>query len=136
MANPVAQRHFLVKVAGIGGHFMTKSGGSISSGTTKVYDGGALTPDVISSAPEAENVTVGRAFDYDRDSLLIKELRKKVGSWRTTVSVTPTTPDMVARGRATVYSDALLVGLGEPDYDSSGGDAANWTLEFAIGAFI
>ena len=56
MANPSAQRQFLVKVSGIDGYFMTKSGGNISSDTTKVYDGGAFTPDVIASPPAAEDV--------------------------------------------------------------------------------
>lgn len=136
MPNPSAQRHFLVKVEGIDGHFMSKTGGSISSDTTKVFDGGAITPDVIASPPEAENITVGKAFDVDRDADRLAVLRTKVGSLRTTVSVQPTNADMVASGRPTVYANALLVGLTEPDMDSSGGDAAMWELEFAIGSYV
>ena len=132
MANPSAQRQFLVKVSGFPGYFMTKSGGNISSDTTKVYDGGALTPDVIASPPEAEDVTVSRAYDVKRDGDILVRLRQQIGRFRTTVSVTPTDADLVATGAATVYPNALLIGLNEPEYDSSGGDAATFELVWAI----
>lgn len=138
MPNPSAQRHFLVNVEAFYarvGFFMSKSGGSISSDVNKVWDGGSVTPDTIASPPEAENITVGKAFDVDRDAEVLAEIRQKIGSLRTTISVQPTTADMIATGRATVYPNALLVGLTEPDMDSSGGDAAMWELEFAISAY-
>ena len=135
MANPSAQRQFLVKVSGIDGYFMSKSGGNISADVTKVYDGGSLSPDVIASPPEAEDVTVSRAFDPGRDGELLVRLRQQVGRFRTTVSVTPTDADLVAQGAATVYPNALLVGMNEPEYDSSGGDAASFELVWAIGSY-
>lgn len=130
-----AQRQFLVKVAGIDGYFMSKSGGNVSSDTSKVYDGGSLTPDVLAGPAEAENITVSRAYDYTRDGELLRRLRKDVGRLSTTVSVTPTNRDLVPLGSPTVYSEALLVGLTEPDYDASSGDAATYELEFAVGSY-
>lgn len=128
-----AQRQGLVKVSGIDGYFMTKSGGNLSADTTKVYDGGSLTPDVLSSPAEADNVTVSRAYDDARDGNTLKRLRQQVGRLRTTVSVTPTNEDLVAIGEPTVYPNALLVGLTDLEVDASSGDAQTFELEFAVG---
>lgn len=131
-----SQRQFLVKVSGIDGYFMTKSGGAITADTSRVYDGGSLTPDVIAGPAEAGNITVSRAYDQNRDAALLTRLRQKVGRFTATVSVTPTDRDLVANGRPTTYARALLVGLTEPDFDASSGDAATFELEFAIGSFV
>ena len=129
-------RQSLVKVAGIEGYFMTKSGGDVTADTNKVYDGGKLTPEVLAGPAEADNVTVSRAFDPVRDSVLLQQLRQQVGRWTTTVSVTPTDRDLIPVGKPTVYSDAVLVGLVEPETDAGSGDAQTYELEFAVGSFI
>lgn len=131
-----AQRQFLVKVGGIDGYFATKSGGNISADTNKVYDGGAISPDVLAGPAEAENISVSRAYDYNRDEPVLKRLRQQVGRWQTTISVTPTDRDLVAIAQPNVYPEALLVGITEPETDSASGDAATFELEFAIGAFV
>lgn len=130
-----SQRQFLVKVAGIEGYFMTKSGGNISADTNKVYDGGSLDPEVISSPAEADDVTVSRGYDPYRDGPILSQLRKSVGRLRATVSVTPTDADLAAIGDPVVYSDALLTGVNEPEYDASSGDAATFELTFAVGSW-
>jgi hypothetical protein len=131
----ITQRQNIVKVSGINGTFQTKSGGNISSDPTKVYDGGETVPDVLASPPEADNITVSRAYDVVRDGPVLRELRRKVGRMRATVSVTTTDADMVVNDKPMVYPDALLVGLSEPEADSSSGDASTYELEFAVGAY-
>lgn len=133
MGNKSAKRQFLVKVSGIDGYFMTKTGGNITASTTKVYDGGATRPDVLSSPADTENITVSRAYEHQRDSESLVFLRGRVGKLRTTISVTPTDEDLVAIGSPVVYSDALLVGVTDVEVDASGGDAATFDLEFAVG---
>lgn len=128
-----AQRQFLVSVSGIRGYFATKTGGEVSSEATKVWDGGSLQPDILSAPAEAENITVGRPYDPLRDAVIIANLRRVVGRSRHTVAVQPTDEDLVRIGRATVYSNALLVRVGEPEADAASGDAASYELEFAIG---
>lgn len=129
-----SQRQFLVKVYGLDGYMMTKSGGNITADTTKVYDGGKEDPDVLSSPKQVDNVTVSRGFDRVRDSAQIKELRRNVGKWRTTVSVTPTDEDLIAVDEPVVYSNALLVGFTEMEVDASSGEVATYQLEFAVGS--
>jgi hypothetical protein len=130
-----SERQFLVKVAGLEGLFMTKTGGDITAPTSKVYDGGNLTPEVMAGPAEAANVVISRAFDPLVDGPILTSLRQQVGSYTDTLSVTPTDRDLVALGNPTVYSDALLVGLTEPTFDAASGNPSNYDLEFAIGAF-
>lgn len=127
-----AQRQFLVKVVGVDEYFANKTGGNIGADTNKVYDGGSLVPDVMSSPAEVDNITVARAFDLIRDEAMVTLMRGRVGKWRTTVSVTPTDEDLVAVGKPVVYANALLVGFTEIEVDASSGDAATFELEFAV----
>ena len=131
-----SQRMFLVNVSGISGNFDTKSGGETTSETTKHYDGGSLTPEVLASPPETDNITVSRAWKFDRDYDAHRLARQRVGRWRTTLSVTPTNEDLIAVGNPVTYPNALLVRVSEPDADSSSGDTATFELEFAVEAVV
>ena len=128
-----AQRQFLVKVAGIEGYFATKSGGDITAETSKVYDGGSDTPDVLAGPAEVDDISCSRAYDLQRDEPILRQLRRQVGRFSTTVSVTPTDRDLIAVGQPVVYPDALLTGVVEPETDASSGDAAEFELTFAVG---
>lgn len=125
-------RQFLVKVEGVIGFWSTKTGGNVSSDTTPVYDGGSLKPDIISNPPTAEDVAVTRPYDPDRDDEMIRQLLQLVGSWETTVSVTPTDADLVAAAPPRVYPNARLKTVTEPEVDASSGDPAMIGLTFAI----
>lgn len=127
-----AQRQFLVKVSGIDGLFASKTGGNTASEATDVYDGGTLTPEKISNPPRTDDVSVGRPFDPIRDRPVLRRLRPLVGRWRTTVSVQDTDADLVAIGQPTVYSNALLIGLTDPEHDAASGDAAAFEMTFAV----
>lgn len=128
-----AKRQFLVKVAGITGNFMTKTGGEFTADTTKVYDGGSLQPDTLAGPAQGSNVVITRAYDYTRDSTVLASLVQQVGRWRTTVSVTPTDQDLVAIGTPRTFPNALLVGVTEPEVDASSGDPGILQLEFSVG---
>ena len=131
----MSQRQHLVKVSGIEGYFATFSGGSVSADTNKVYDGGNPIPEVLSGPAEADNITVGRPFDLNRDPAIVAALRRQVGTFTATISVQPTDRNLNAVGKPRVYPNALLVSLTEPDYDATSGDAAQIELEFAVGAY-
>jgi hypothetical protein len=128
-----SQRQFLVKVNGIEGFFMTKTGGNVSSEVTKAYDGGSAVPDLIAAPKEVENVTVSRGFDPDRDAGLLQSLRAKVGVFETILTVTPTDRDYAASADPVVYSPALLVNLNEPEVAADSGELATYELVFAVG---
>ena len=127
----ISQRQYVVTVDRIVGNFMTKGGGSVSADSTKIYDGGTKTPAIITGISEVENITVGRAFDTTRDRAMLQTLRSQVGRFETTIKVQETDADYVAVGSPTVYANAVLVGITEPEYDSGSGDPAMVELEFA-----
>jgi hypothetical protein len=130
-----ARRQFLVRVDGIDGLFGTKTGGEVTSDTTKVFDGGARYPDVISSPPQVSDITVTRPYDPDRDQAVANVLKPQVGALRTTISVQPTQTDLTAaKVPGDVYPNALLTGVKLPEPDSSSGDGATLELTFAVGS--
>lgn len=127
-----AQRQFLVGVEGVTGYFATKTGGETSADTTDVYDGGSPTPEKLAAPATTANVTVSRPWDPERDGPVVARLASQVGRWRTTVSVQPTDADLIPVGSPTVYANALLVRVQDPEADAASGDAATIELEFAI----
>lgn len=127
-----AQRQFLIKVSEVDGYFATKAGGDTTSDATDVYDGGSLTPEKLASPPTTDDITIGRPFDPIRDRPVLRRLRPLVGRWRTTVSVQDTDANLVSLGAPTVYANALLIGVTEPEGDASSGDAAMFELAFAV----
>lgn len=130
-----SKRNFLVAVQGISGYFATQTGGETASDSSKVYDGGSLTPDVLTAPPDTANIVVSRPYDPDLHATLIRNLRRKVGSWNTTITKRPTDATLAPVGVATVYR-GVLIRVGEPEFDASSSDAATWELEFAIATSV
>lgn len=135
MTTKMAQRQALVTIEGIEGRWARKTGGNVSADTTPVWDGGEDRPSILSAPAVAENVTTGRPFDEQRDLPEIARIRRLVGKFVTTITVQPTDGDLFPVGPPTVYSEALLVGLTEPEYDASSGDAQMIELEWAISQY-
>lgn len=132
----MAQRQSLVTVEGIPGRWATKTGGNVSADVTPVWDGGETYPENLAAPAMAENVTISRPFDDSRDLPEIARIRRLVGKMNATVTVQPTDGDLFPIGEPTVYPEALLVTLTEPEYDAASGDAQVIELEFAIAQFV
>lgn len=134
-----AQRQFLVSAKGIdgapsfSGYFSTKSGGETTSETTKHYDGGKRIPDVLAAPAQTDDVTLGRGFRPEIDQPIIKSARAGVGRYRYTVSTQPTDEDLVPLAEPTVYPDALLSGMTDPEVDANSGDVATFEVTFTVG---
>jgi hypothetical protein len=119
-------------VSGIDGYFAQKSGGGVNSDVSRVFDGGSLVPEVLAAPAQAGDITVSRPWNPDRDAAVLSRLRTLVARWRTTVSVHPTDPDLVPIGSPTVYANALLTGVSDPEADAGSGDASTLSLTFAV----
>lgn len=132
----MAARQSLVTIEGIPGRWASKSGGNVSADATPVWDGGEDTPDILVGPASAENVTVSRPFDDQRDLPEIARLRKLVGKLRTTVTDQPTNSDLFPIGEPAVYSEAVLINLNEPEYDASSSDARRIELVFAVSKYV
>ena len=131
-----AQHQGLVTVEALPGYWATKTGGNITADTTPVWDGGADEPEVLSGRATAENVVTARPFDLDRDLPELRGLRRQVGKLRSTVSVQYTDGDGYPVGDPTVYPEALLVGLNDPEVNAASTDASTLELTWAIGKYV
>lgn len=127
-----AQRQAFITVAGVEGTFATHSGGDTTATVSREYDGGSLTPELMSSPAETADITVGRAFEPTRDRPIIKRLRSQVGRMRTTVTVQDTDENLVRVGSPDVYADALLIGVTPTESDANSGDAKRFELTWAV----
>ncbi len=114
-------------------YFAQVSGGEITANVEKVYDGGALTPDVLCAPAEIGDITVTRHFN-DSDAGSLRVARQRVGQVYYDVSVYTLDCDLASAVADRVYSKALLVGISEPDGDSASGAPATFSLTFSVGA--
>lgn len=131
-----SKRQFLVRIGSIAGYWATATGGETSAAVSKVYDGGAVVPDLVASVPDTSNLVIGRPFDPTRDGPISTALRPKVGKFLDNITIQPTDANMSPIGQARNYPQALLVRVGEPAPDAASGDPATYELEFAISHFV
>lgn len=147
MAGPakVAQRQVVARITpndGVSPNFITSrkyfaqvSGGEITSAPEKVYDGGASQPDVLCAPAEIGDITLVRHLSVEDEDLdKLKQLRPRVGTARYNIDVFVLNCDLMVPGTDRVYADALLVGITEPEGDSSSAGPATYALTFAVGA--
>lgn len=128
-----AQRHFLVSIAGLPGYYQRWGGGSTGADTSKSYDGGSEVADVMGGPASPDDVTISRDYDPARDEPILRALRPVVSRWRTTLTKQPTDADFVPIGPPTVYPNALLTKINEPEADSASNAFANYGLVFTVG---
>lgn len=143
MANKISQRQIVASIQPktVGGcptgppfanYFAQVSGGEITAAVEKVYDGGVLFPEVLTGPPEIGDITVTRHFDADRDGPALKKIRNKVGQVHYDVNIFELNCDLKVPASERVYPKALLVGLSEPEGDSSSGAPTTFSMTFSI----
>jgi hypothetical protein len=145
----VSQRQVLANIVPVekdkhpkwtGFYFAQVSGGEITASVEKIYEGGKLRPTVLCAPSEVGDITLTAHYDDDRNGTdgptgiadKIAQLRPLVGRAEYDVTIETFDCDLKVPGTDRVYSKALLVGLTEPDGDSSSGAPATFSLTFAI----
>jgi len=147
MATKYAQRQLLAQVTPkkgataaatapafpAGFYFAQVSGGEITAAVEKIYVGGAQFPELLCAPSEVGDVTITAHYD-DAMRGTLNEIR--TGSWTGRAFYNITIFYMncdVANGKPDrQYNEALLVGISEPDGDSSSGAPATFALTFSI----
>lgn len=119
---------------GIEGFFATKTGAEQDSPSTEAWDGGELTPDILTGPAMPTPVVVSRPYDPHRDAPVIKRLRGLVGQWETTVSVQDTDEALIPLPGVDpeVYPKAKLTHLTTHEVDAASGDPKRFELTFTI----
>jgi hypothetical protein len=123
-----------------GFYFAQVSGGEITASVEKIYEGGKLRPTVLCAPSEVGDITLTAHYDDDRNAAdgptgiaeKIATLRPLVGRAEYDITVETFDCDLKVPGTDRVYAKALLVGITEPDGDSSSGAPATFSLTFAI----
>lgn len=126
-----AARQFLIRVSGIDGYFAKRTGAETTADATREFDGGSLTPEVLTGPATTGDLVVRRPYKPERDADVLRRVRPLVGRWRTSISATPTDRDLVAVGKPTVWT-GILTGVNDPEADAGSGDAAEIELTFAV----
>lgn len=108
------------------------SGGEITASVEKVYDGGQSFPETLCAPAEISDITVTRHYDPTRDGTTLQQLRSLVGRARYNILIYDLNCDLAEPGTQRVYNNALLIGITEPEGDSSSGAPATFSLTFSI----
>lgn len=120
--------------------FAQVSGGEITASVEKIYEGGNSRPTVLCAPSEIGDVTLTAHYDDDMEQAetaagigeKLKKLRRYVGVAYYNITISVYDCDIKDPTNDRVYTNALLVGMTEPDGDSSSGAPATFALTFAI----
>ena len=120
--------------------FAQVSGGEITASVEKIYEGGKSRPTVLCAPSEIGDITLTAHYDDDMVSAetaagigaKLQGLRKSVGIAYYNIVISVFDCDIKDPTNDRYYYDALLVGMTEPDGDSSSGAPATFALTFAI----
>lgn len=123
-----------------GFRFAQVSGGEITASVEKIYEGGKARPTVLCAPSEIGDITLTAHYDDDMvpaDTAAgigekLQRLRKYVGVAYYNITVSVYDCDIKDPTNDRYYYDALLVGITEPEGDSSSGAPSTFALTFAI----
>ena len=114
-------------------YFTQVSGGEITAAVEKVYHGGDLFPETLCAPAEIGDITLTGYVSQDTAfRQKIQALRPIVGRVRYDIDVHVFDCDISVPGADRSYTQALLVGLTEPDGDATSGTPATFSLTFSI----
>ena len=114
-------------------YFTQVSGGEITAAVEKVYHGGDMFPETLCAPSEIGDVTLTGYLSADADFLSrLQQLRQVVGRVRYNIDVHVFDCDIAVPGADRSYTNALLVGLTEPDGDATSGTPATFAMTFSI----
>jgi len=125
---PTGQAEFL---------FAQISGGEITASVEKIYEGGAKRPTVLCAPAEIGDITLTAHYDDDFNATsglaaALKKMRQFVGVGFYDIQVKTYNCGLTSSANDRTYSNALLVGLTEPDGDSSSGAPSTFALTFSV----
>ena len=135
----LSQRQILAKIAPVTptvhppltGYFAQVSGGEITAAVEKIYVGGEKFPELLCAPSEVGDITITRHYS-EEDRGKLNAIRQYVGSAFYNVTIYYLNCDISSGKPDRAYANCLLVGLTEPDGDSSSGAPATFALTFSV----
>lgn len=135
----LSQRQILAKITpvtplvhpALSGYFAQVSGGEITAAVEKIYVGGEKFPELLCAPSEVGDITLTKHYSEEERGVL-NQLRQYVGSAFYNVTIYYLNCDISSGKPDRAYSNCLLVGMTEPDGDSSSGAPATYALTFSV----
>jgi len=145
MSSRISQRQVLAEIVPVNpalhpnigsntqaGYFFAQvSGGEITAAVEKIYLGGQAFPETICAPAEVGDITVTKHYSTHERQLLQKA-REVVGRAYYNIYIYDADCEIANYQSQRVYTNALLVGVTEPEGDSSSGAPATYALTFAV----
>lgn len=117
-------------------YFAQVSGGEITASVEKIYEGGKSRPTVLCAPSEIGDITLTAHYDDAEGAAtlasIIRTLRQWVGTAFYDINIQNFNCGLNDKKNDRLYKNALLVGLTEPDGDSSSGAPSTFALTFSI----
>lgn len=150
MAKKASQRQIVAKIAPTNTtdqlpnfnnfYFAQVSGGEVTAAVEKIYIGGQAKPEIVCAPFEVGDITLTAHYEFNDNGVIgtheerLQKLRDKVGRAQYDITIETMDCDInkVINGSSRQYASAFLVGLTEPDGDSSSGAPATFSLTFSV----
>jgi hypothetical protein len=116
--------------------FAQVSGGEITASVEKIYEGGKSKPTVLCAPSEIGDITLTAHYDDDLTTngigAALRKARQFVGVGFYDITIQTYNCGLTSASNDRQYPRALLVGLTEPDGDSSSGAPSTFALTFSV----
>jgi hypothetical protein len=117
-------------------YFAQVTGGEITASVEKIYIGGKQFPEVLCAPAEIGDITLTRHYSKELDGPFLATLRQMVGRAYYNIQVDELNCNVAVPELQRTYSQALLVGLTEPEGDAASGAPSTYSLTFSIQSVV
>lgn len=134
MGETTSQRNFRVSISPTIGTVASFSGGDVTIGTGKAWNGGATSPDVVIGRRDISDITVGRPFDPYRDIPIWKYLLGALRLRQFTITYQALDQQGIRRGKPITFSKCRIKQISLPQYnEDTDADPARFEIQFTPG---
>lgn len=117
---------------GVPGAWMQFEGGALSMESTTVRPGGMADRVVLTATPERDEVTLTREYDYLRDGALRTYLEQALIDGLEAIAMVQDLDQRKQPVGEPVPYKGVLSTVTPPERDSSGSDAATWSVTLTV----
>lgn len=111
-----------------------KSGGDRTAEFTKVRDGGSNVPEVLFTEATTSDITLTGLYRAEDHQGLLRTLKANVGKVTATLTRVDVDANMTAIGSGEQFTNCVLMGVKDPEFDANSSSEARFELTFSVPA--
>lgn len=115
-----------------GYYFAMKSGGDRTAEITKVRDGGNKVPEILFQEATTADITLTGLYRPADHAAVLRALKPLVGKKVATIKRLDCDADKTPIGVVETFSNCLLIGVNEPEFDANSSTEARFELTFSV----